>query len=245
MAGERLHQLLMDNGVGPDPSLREPRARHDLVDLAVNEPGGPAGERGGHRLEQSADSGQSAARERGRGLIGVTGHIQPGGDLGGDLVGHGILNRRIVDQRLHGRYKAASVADLAGHPDGQHRDRRKQTADHDQDRAHQGPPAKAPTAGRPSRLPGQPVSFILQVVPPAIAGVVGWSTVCALAGGVGLQNLDAVEDPLQAEPELSPVLALSSKAPAAAASPRRWPPESSTGSLRHLRPLPGARTGPP
>ena len=155
LAGERLHQFLVDKGVGLDPGLGEPRARHDLVDLAVNESGGPAGDRRGLRLEQRAESGQPAARQLGGGLVGVTGHVEPGGDLGRDLVGQGILDRRVVDERLHGRHVAASVADLVGRPDGQHRDRRQHAADHDEDRRHQGPPAQPPPTGRTSWLSAQ------------------------------------------------------------------------------------------
>ena len=92
LAGERLHQLLVDKGVGLDPGLGEPRARHDLVDLTVNESGDPTGDRRAHRLEQRPGFGQPAAGESGRGLIGATGHVEPGGDLGRDLVGQGILD---------------------------------------------------------------------------------------------------------------------------------------------------------
>src|ERR1039458_1963469 len=149
------------NRVGPNPGLREPRARHDLVDLAVNEPGHPAGDRRGHRLEQRADFGQSTARELGRGLIGVTGHVEPGGDL----VGQGILDRRIVGQRFHGRHVAVSVADLVGRPDGQPRYRRHGAADHDEDRGSQGSPAEAPAADRAGSLSAQLVLFVLLAGP--------------------------------------------------------------------------------
>ena len=62
LAGEHLHQFLVDEGVGLDPGPGEPRARHDLADLAVNGSGDPAGDRRGYRLEQRADFGQSAAQ---------------------------------------------------------------------------------------------------------------------------------------------------------------------------------------
>ena len=162
LAGERLHQLLVHEGVGLDPGPGEPRARHDLVDLAVNGSGDPAGDRRGHRFEQRTEFGQSAGRQRGLGLTGISVYVEPGGDLGRDLVGQGILDRRIMDQRLHRGHVAAGVADLVGRPHGQHRCRRQHAAEHDEDRSHPGSPAEAPTPGRARWLLEQVASFILR-----------------------------------------------------------------------------------
>src|SRR6202034_2142795 len=61
LSGERVHELLVSNGVDLDPGSCETRARNDLVYLAVDEPGDGTGDRRAERLEQHADARQALA----------------------------------------------------------------------------------------------------------------------------------------------------------------------------------------
>ena len=69
-----------------------------------------------------------------------------------DLVGQGVLDRRIVDQRLDVGYVAVGVGDLVGAPDAQHRQRGEHAADHDEHDGDRRPPAEPPSANHAIRL---------------------------------------------------------------------------------------------
>ena len=147
LPGQRLDQLLVHRGVGLDPDPGELRARHYLVHLAVNESGDRAADRRAEGLQQRPDPRQSMAGQQAGGLIGVRGHVEVGGDLGRDLVGERVLDGRIVDQRLHVGHVTAGARDLVSGPDGQHRERSQQAADHDENDRDRGPPADVRAAG--------------------------------------------------------------------------------------------------
>ncbi len=67
------------------------------------------------------------------------------GDLVGDLVGQDVLDRRVVDQRLHGGHVPAGVGHLVAGPYADHRYRSEHAAEHDQHDGDRGPPAEVPS----------------------------------------------------------------------------------------------------
>ena len=73
-------------------------------------------------------------------------------DLVGDLVGQGVLDRRVVDQRLNGRYVAAGVGNLVAGPYADHGDQREHAAEDDEHDGDGSPPAEAPPVTRDSGL---------------------------------------------------------------------------------------------
>ena len=151
-AATRQHrdERLAGHPVHLHPRVRHPRAGDDLVDAAVHESGDPAGQRSRHALQQRADPGQALLRQLGSRLIGQALHVDPGDDLAGDLVGEGVLDSRILDQRLHVGDIPAGVRDLVRRPHRHHRQRRQHAAEDDQQRRDRRPPA----APAPDRLPG-------------------------------------------------------------------------------------------
>ena len=101
-------------------------------------------------MAERPDTRQPMAGQLAGGLIGVRGHVEVGGDLGRDLVGERILDGRIVDQWLHGGHVTAGARDLVSGPDGQHRERIQQAANHDENARDRSPPADV----RPAAWPG-------------------------------------------------------------------------------------------
>ena len=75
-------------------------------------------------------------------------HIEPGGDLAGDVVREGALDRRVVDERLDVGDVAVGVGHLVGGPHGEHRERREQASHDDEHRRDRAPPAEVGSGGR-------------------------------------------------------------------------------------------------
>jgi hypothetical protein len=122
---------------------------------AVDEASYPAGDLRTELLKQRADPGQPVAVELGRGLIDGPGDVEVADYLAGDLVGQHVLDRRVVDQRLHGRHPPAGVGDLGAGPDADHSDRSQNAAHHDEHHGNGSPPA-APPASLASLLAAGP-----------------------------------------------------------------------------------------
>jgi LuxR family maltose regulon positive regulatory protein len=116
-AGQGCHQLLVRGPVDLHPGRRHPRARDDLGDLAVHEALDGTGQRARKALDQRGGLGQALLVEGGRRLAGQRGHVDPGDDLVGDLVGQCALDGGIMDQRRHIGHIRAGVGDLVGRPD--------------------------------------------------------------------------------------------------------------------------------
>ena len=55
-----------------------------------------------------------------------------------------VLDRRVVDQRLHGRHPPAGIGNLVASPDAEHCDRSEYAAQNDEHDGNGGSPAEAP-----------------------------------------------------------------------------------------------------
>ena len=109
----------------------------------------PAGERARGALQQRADPGEALLRQVGGRLIGQPFHVDLGDDLVGDLVGEGVLDRRIMDQRRHVGDIPAGVGHLVRRPHSQHRNGRQDAAENDQQRRDRRAPAEPAAASLP------------------------------------------------------------------------------------------------
>jgi hypothetical protein len=83
-------------------------------------------------VQQARDPRQVGRRGLGGRLVGDRLHVQPAGDLGGDLGAQRLLDRRLGNQRRHVRHEPVSVAHLVGAPHAEHRDGGEDAAEHDQ-----------------------------------------------------------------------------------------------------------------
>ena len=133
----------------------------------MHESGDPAGQRSRHALQQRADPGQALFRQVGSRLISQALHVDPGDDLAGELVREGVLDRRVLDQRLHVGDIPAGVRDLVRRPHRHHRQRRQDAAHDDQQHRDRRPPA-SPAPDRLARRaarPGPPTRQRLRLAP--------------------------------------------------------------------------------
>ena len=164
LAGQGLDQRLVGHPVGLDPGVLERLALDDPLDLGADKALHAVGDRAGQPLQRRGGlGGQPAALHAGAQRVHDLGgerlDVDVGEDLGGDLVGDGLLDRGIRGQRRDRGDVPVGVGDLVAGPHRHPGERCQHAAEHDQQDRHDGPPPLAPAgpggpwAGR--LLPGR------------------------------------------------------------------------------------------
>jgi len=149
LAGQGLDQRLVRHPVGLHPGVLERLALDDPLDLGADKALHAVGDRAGQPLQRRGGlGGQPAALHAGAQRVHHLGgerlDVDVGEDLGGDLVGDGLLDRGIRGQRRHRRYVPVGVGDLVAGPNRHPGERGQHTAEHDQQDRHDAPPPLAP-----------------------------------------------------------------------------------------------------
>ena len=149
LAGQRLDQRLVRHPVGLDPGVLERLALDDPLDLGADKALHAVGDRAGQPLQRRGGlGGQPAALHAGAQRVHDLGgerlDVDVGEDLGGDLVGDGLLDRGIRGQRRDGGDIAVGVGDLVAGPHRHPCQRRQHAAQHDQHHGHQRAPPLPP-----------------------------------------------------------------------------------------------------